>query len=184
MNIIGITGKNASGKDTLADYLRDKHGFINYSLSNEIRAELTNRGLIHSRENLIMMGNEIREKFEANELALRISAKIKKDGTEKVVVTSIRNPAEIEELKKNFPNFKMIFMDAPIKLRYERSKARGKIAEGDTLEAFASLEERELAGGEKEQQLLACAKLADFSISNDGALEELQNKVENIFSQI
>ena len=73
--IIGLTGKNASGKGEVANYLKSK-GFIYYSLSDVIREEATKRGLEHSRENLINLGNELREKFGPKHLAQQISSKI------------------------------------------------------------------------------------------------------------
>lgn len=74
--IIGITGKNASGKGEAANYLKSK-GFIYYSLSDVIREEATKRGLDHSRDNLIRIGNELRHNFAPNYLAQQINIKIK-----------------------------------------------------------------------------------------------------------
>lgn len=184
MIIIGVTGTNASGKDTVAEYLRDKYGFKNYSLSDEIRIELTKRGMDHSRENMITVGNEIREKFEANELAVRAIKRIVADNENKVIVTSIRNPAEVEELRKDFPDFKLIFIDAPIEIRYERSKERGRIGDGESFEDFKAKEARELDGGTKGQRLIATSKMADISIINDEDLASLHNKIEKILSKI
>lgn len=74
--IIGLTGKNASGKGEVANYLQKKE-FIYFSLSDVIRGEATKLGLNHSRDNLIKLGNELREKFGANYLAQQINNKIK-----------------------------------------------------------------------------------------------------------
>jgi hypothetical protein len=41
MNLIGITGKAGTGKDTLADYLVEKHGFHRYGFADPIK-ELLN----------------------------------------------------------------------------------------------------------------------------------------------
>ncbi|HBM45908.1 MAG: hypothetical protein UT05_C0001G0116 [Parcubacteria group bacterium GW2011_GWF2_38_76] len=184
IKIIGITGTNASGKDTVADYLRDKHDFKNYSLSDEIRLEASRRGISHERENLRKLGNEIREKFAPNELAVRATKRILEDKEGKVIVTSIRNPAEIEYLKNNFLNFKLIYVDAPVEMRYERSKARGRVGDGVNLDDFSVAEAKELEGGKTGQQLVACSKLADFSIMNDGSLEKLFEEAENILTKI
>ena len=56
--ILGLTGKNASGKGEVAEYLKTK-GFVYYSLSDALRKESTKLGLDHSRNNLIKLGNEI-----------------------------------------------------------------------------------------------------------------------------
>ena len=58
--IIGLTGKNASGKGEAASYLKAK-GFIYYSLSDELRKEATKKGLSHERETLISLGNILRK---------------------------------------------------------------------------------------------------------------------------
>ncbi|MEI6296161.1 MAG: AAA family ATPase [bacterium] len=184
MKVIGVTGTNASGKDAVAEYLNKKYGYKNYSLSNEIRFELTKLGLEHSRENLIMKGNQIRENFDANELAIRAINRIISDGISEVIVTSIRNPAEIIELKNNFKDFRMIFVDAPVAIRYERSQKRGRMGDGESLEEFIEKESRELDAGEKGQRLIACSKLADFKISNDKDLKHLEDEIEKIISQI
>lgn len=183
-NILGVTGTNASGKDTVADYLKDKYGFKNYSLSDEIRFEATQRGMSHERENLRTIGNELREKFAPNELAARASKRIKDDGANKAVITSIRNPAEIEFLKNNFTGFKLIYADAPVELRYERSRGRGRVGDDVSLDDFRAAETKELEGGKTGQQLLKCQELADFEIINDGTLEKLFEETEKVLSQI
>ena len=73
--IIGLTGKNAAGKGEVANYLKTK-GFIYYSLSDAIRKEATKRGLEHSRNNLINLGNELRKNFAPSYLAEQINKKI------------------------------------------------------------------------------------------------------------
>ncbi len=57
--IIGLVGRNAAGKGEAANYLKSK-GFVYYSLSDAIREEAAKRGLEHSRDNLINLGNELR----------------------------------------------------------------------------------------------------------------------------
>src|SRR3989344_3159820 len=74
--IIGLTGKNASGKGKAANYLKAK-GFVYYSLSDELREEATKKKLEHSRDNLISLGNELRKKYGPNYLAQQINNKIK-----------------------------------------------------------------------------------------------------------
>ena len=96
--IIGLTGKNASGKGEVADYLQKK-GFIYYSLSDELREEATKRNLEHTRNNLINLGNELRQQHGPQYLAELINNKIKNN--KDFVIDSIRNPFEAEELMKN-----------------------------------------------------------------------------------
>lgn len=40
MRVIGLCGKAGAGKDTVADYLVDRYGFVKYSLASPIKAGL------------------------------------------------------------------------------------------------------------------------------------------------
>ena len=58
-HIIGLTGRNASCKGTVASFLK-KSSFVYHSLSDTLRNELKRRNLEESRDNLIMIGNSLR----------------------------------------------------------------------------------------------------------------------------
>ena len=60
--LIGLTGRNASGKGEVARYLQEK-SFGYYSLSDVIREVIRSRGLEPTREMLIRTGNELRQHF-------------------------------------------------------------------------------------------------------------------------
>ncbi|MCK4521881.1 MAG: AAA family ATPase [Nanoarchaeota archaeon] len=172
--IIGLTGTFASGKDEIAKYLQNK-GFAHYSLSDVIRDYATEKGLEHSRKNLRMLGNELRTKYGPAVLAKKIKDKF----TGKDVVSSIRNPAEIEELKKQ-KDFVLIGVDAPVELRFERAMKRGRIENALTLKKFKENEKKENIKNKTNQQLNECLKMADKLIINDSTLEELYKKIEKV----
>ena len=142
--IIGLTGKNASGKGEAANYLKTK-GFIYYSLSDVIREEATKRNLEHSRDNLINLGNELRKKFGTSYLAKEINNKIKiqlnKNNSQNFVIDSIRSPYEAKELMKN-KDFLLVGVDAPVELRFKRLLERNRLGDAKTLEEFKAQEQR------------------------------------------
>ena len=178
--IIGLTGKNASGKGEAANYLKSK-GFIYYSLSDVIREEATKRELEHSRDNLINLGNELRGNFGSNYLAQQINEKIitqlKKNKNQNFAVDSIRSPHEARELAKN-KDFILVGIDAPIELRFKRLRERDRLGDAKTLEDFKKQEQRENLKSDANQQLDKTFKLAQEVILNDGKLEELYKKVD------
>jgi len=184
--ILGLTGKNASGKGETANYLKSK-GFIYYSLSDVIREEATKRKLGHSRDHLINLGNELREKFGPDYLAKKISNKInqqlKKNKTQNFVVDSIRSPFEAKELMKN-KNFILVGVDAPIELRFRRLLERNRAGDAKTLEEFKKQEQRENLKSDTNQQLDKTFKLAQEVILNDGTLKELYKKINNLLKQV
>lgn len=185
--IIGLTGRNAAGKGETANHLKSK-GFIYYSLSDVIREEATKRRLEHSRENLIKLGNELREKFGAEHLAKQINKKIK--NTKKsfpnknfFVIDSIRNPKEVKELMKN-RDFALVGIDAPMESRFKRLVKRNRIGDAKTLEEFRQQEQKENLENDTNQQLDAVFKLADKAIINNGSLNDLHKKIDALLEEL
>ena len=179
--IIGLTGKNASGKGEVAAYLKTK-GFLYFSLSNELRKEAKEKGIKPVRENLIKLGNELREKFGANYLAKKINLKINnliKKNKNNFVVDSIRSPYEAKELMKN-KDFILVGVDAPIELRFKRLLERNRIGDAKTLEEFKQQEERENLKSDTNQQLDETFKLSQKIILNGGSLEKLHEKIDDL----
>lgn len=168
---VGLTGPNASGKGEVAAYLAEA-GFDRHSLSDVVREEATRQGLDHSRESLIRIGTCLRERFGPGVLAERILPLL----GGRSVVDSIRNPGEIEVLRR-LPGFHLLGVDAPLEIRFERSRARGRSGDGLTLEDFQrkeSLEESERGPG---QQLRVCLSMSDVVLLNDGSIEDLRRVV-------
>jgi len=180
--IIGLTGKNAAGKGEVASYLKTK-GFVYYSLSDALREEATELGLDHSRDNLIKLGNELRQKHGSQYLAQQINNKIKNKNEKNFVVDSIRSPYEAKELMKN-KDFLLIGIDAPVKLRFERLLERNRAGDAVTLEEFKKQEERENVNNKANQQLDATFALAGKVIVNDSSLEDLHKKIDNLLEEI
>jgi len=182
MKILGLTGLNASGKSTVAQFLIEK-GYKYYSLSDVVREYASQKNLDHSRENLILCGNELREKFGADVLAKIVLDKIRNEKPEKVLIDSIRNVYEIETLK-NFGNFKIIGLTAPANIRFERALKRKRVGFETTLEDFINIEKVENSSDPKKQQLFKCLEMSDIVIDNNGSVEELKNKLEEVLKKI
>lgn len=180
--IIGITGTTGAGKDTIAEYLKNQ-GFAYHSLSDILREECAKRKLLQDRDNLIAIGNELRTTFGPSVLGKLTAEKIARLQEQKALAVSIRNPAEIEALRA-MPGFFLIAVDAPIELRYERIKNRGRIEDSVTFEKFKEQEERELAGAATEQQLTQVMALADAHIVNARTLDELYHNIDTTLNQL
>jgi len=178
---IGITGKNCSGKDTVAEIL-EKKGFYHHSLSDVIRAELTSRGLESTRENLLRVGNELRELHGAQILAERTLTRLEADKNH--VITSIRNAGEVERLREQ-GNFVLINVEAPAQSRYERIVARARLEEGSlSFEQFCANEAIEQSDDPKRQQLDVVGEMAEIRIDNDGSLDDLLTRVNEALQQV
>lgn len=179
---LGFTGPNAAGKGQAIQYLVEKRKFISFSLSDIIRDEAKSRGLEPTRDNLIAIGNELRENEGPSILAKRTVSRIR--NMPQAIVDSIRNPAEIEELRANLKDFVLIGVTADVKTRFERSMARGRAGDGTTLEEFKKKEERENTSDEKAQQLNKCFQMADYTLDNSGTVDELNRKIDSILEKL
>lgn len=179
--IIGVTGFFCAGKDTAAEILMEK-GFFHISLSDMIRDEIQRRGEEITIPALTRTGNALREEFGPQVLAERALEKLKK--CEKGVVTSIRHGAEVEALRIR-PDFQMLFIDAPVRLRYERSLKRNRAGDCQTFEDFQAAETQQMTSKDPHsQQLGRCRDLADRVIQNDADLPALQEKINGFLREL
>jgi dCMP deaminase len=178
--LIGLTGRNASGKGEVAKYL-EKKSFYYHSLSDVIRDEIRRRNQPLTRETLIDTGNELRQRHGPAVLAQRILEKVEND--KNYVIDSIRNPKEVETLQAT-RNFILLLVTAPIELRFDRIKSRGREGDPISFERFAELEQREMHGDENSQNLLRVEAMADEKIVNDGPLENLYAQIDRLLPQL
>ncbi len=175
--IIGLTGKNASGKGEVAQVLKDG-GFYYLSLSDLLRDELAQRKLEVTRENLIQVGTELRQRYGGGVLADRALQKI--DVDKNYIVDSIRNPREVEVLRR-LKSFRLVHVTALTDSRFNRIKSRNREGDPSNLDEFKTLEEREAASADPNaQQLDETAKLADIELENNQGLEELRERVKEV----
>jgi dephospho-CoA kinase len=144
-------------------------------LSDVIREELQKENLELSRDNMIRMGNALRQQFSPDILARRVAKKI--EG--KAVIDSIRNPKEVEFFRHH-GHFVLLAIDASAEIRFQRVKNRGRDESASSLQEFVDKEEEEMGTDKNSQQLLACMAMADHTIINDGTLEDLRNLLEEI----
>jgi dephospho-CoA kinase len=175
--VLGLTGPNAAGKGEAARYLVSL-GFTYHSLSDIIREEAERRDLEPTRENLIRLGNELRRAGGPSVLADRVRDRL----GDRDVVDSIRNPAEVEALRRD-PDFILVRVDAPLAVRYERARTRGRAGDGASLDEFASREDRERSRDPLNQQIHRTMALADFEVENAGSLEEFRLAVDRLLEK-
>ena len=179
--IIGLTGKNGSGKGTVAEILKSR-GFQYYSLSDSLRDELNRQKKAITREALIETGNRLRQNFGPSVLADRIIEKI--DPDKNYVIDSIRNPFEVKSLQK-VKGFSLFDVEAPVNIRFERCRKRAREGAEMTLAEFKKIEAREVKSADPHaQQLEATIHLADFIIKNGSTLEKLENLVIEYLKKI
>jgi dephospho-CoA kinase len=154
-------------------------GFSVHSLSDVVREVAAAAGLPPSRDNLIATGVRLRTEEGPGVLAARILPRLHGSA----VVDSIRGPAEVAILR-GLPAFVLIGVDAPLPLRFERSRARSRLGDGATLQEFERQEEQENARAETGQQLRRTLALADRVLVNDGTIADLHARALALFAEL
>jgi len=179
--IIGLTGKNGSGKGEVAKFLTES-GYDYYSLSDVVRDEIKKSGQEVTRELLITTANGLRSSEGAGVLAERIYEKL--DAEVHAVVDSIRNPFEVESLRRR-NDFYLLSIEANPKVRFERMKSREREGDPTTYEGFLELEAREAQSPDPTtQQLNRTGEMADAVVGNDGSVDELRDEVRQVIQAL
>jgi cytidylate kinase len=172
--IIGLSGTNGSGKDTVGQILADEHGYYFISVTELLRSEAKRRGLSVDRENLRSISAEWRRELGLGVLVDKAIAEYElvKDSYRGLVMASIRNPGEADRIHE----FKgtVIWVDADPKLRYARIQAnkdtRGRAEEDNkTFEEFMSEEQAEMhhEGDEATLSMQGVKEKVDITLTND-----------------
>lgn len=174
--IVGLTGPIAAGHEVVGEYLKKK-GFFFSSTSDRIREECKRQGLEITRENLQKLGDELRYQFGPEILAKRTWEKVQKYPLS--VIDSLRNITEVEFLKTK-PNFYLLGITAPRRLRFQRVAFRNRELDPMTWKEFLAVDKKDFKSGQGKfgRNITACLKKADFLVVNDGTIKELEKKIE------
>lgn len=183
MVIFGLTGLNGSGKGTVADYLVSKYGFRHYSVGDYILEEMARRGLANERKNMVLVANDLRQKYGAGYIVEQLINKAKQIGGDGAIVESIRTIGEIELLKSL--GCYVLGVGADRKLRYERILKRGSFKDNKTYEQFVEEEELEMNSEDpSKQNLEKCYMLADYKVDNNKDKNYLFQQLDEIIKKI
>lgn len=179
--ILGLSGTLSSGKDTVAEYLIGKEGFQHVSLSTILREIAKEKKLELNLKNLTNLGNSILRDYGPAYLVKR--AEKKADFSKDLVISSVRQPSEIEYLRTK-KNFFMVFVDADAEVRFKRLVKRGRQGDSETLEEFIATEKKQIDGQTGAMDLNKCREMADYLIENNGTMEEFEAKIAETLSDI
>ena len=181
--LIGISGRPAAGKETITGFLRNK-GFTYNETSKLLREELEKHGKEITRTSMQDIADGWREKHGAGGVMKKFLEVL--DLNKNNIIDSLRNVGEAEFLKNNVNDFILIAVDAPRKLRFERTLSRGKESDPKTWEEFVKVDERDNfdSANPMGQQTGKLIEIADFVIVNDEDLNNAMVQIEKIWEKI
>lgn len=177
---LAFVGPPAVGKDTVSSYVEKKYKLHHISSGDLLREYVKNNNLGDlDRKNLQVVGNNLRNKM-GGDVLVKMAFKKVEDG---IILSGLRAIDEVITFKKL--GGVVISINAPLERRYELAKSRKRIDDNVTLEDFIKIEEEENRNPDRNSQNVdEVISMADFEILNDGSLDDLYSKSDELMEKI
>jgi dephospho-CoA kinase len=175
MIIIGLSGPTGSGKDTVANMIKEVYPealFLRFS--DSLSMALRDLGLPVSKENQQWLASIGRERFGTDFIFNALVDKIK---GEVVVVNGVRYIDEVDGLREK--KAVIWYLDAPAKLRWQRVNVRNEKTDDES--SWEDFQKREQA--DTERNFDAIKEVSNEIIDNSQSIEELKQKVCSLLSK-
>ena len=178
--IIGLVGTAGSGKDTVASYIKHKYGAEEFRFSYLLVKALEVFGLEVSIGNLAWLMNILKRKYGHDVLTKAMKKTLRALSKKPIIVLNgMRLPPDYPFLR-SFKRNRLIFIDAPVKIRWKRVYVRGeKVDDCVTFKEFLKL-----TSGENERYIQGIGKKAEYTIINGGNLRQLHREVDKVMHRI
>jgi len=180
VKVIGAIGQNGSGKDEVLKYLRTKHGVPFLSTGDVVREIASGEGVEPTRENLGKISDRYFREFGKGYFVRLLAYKIQHTGWKIAGISGIRSLDDVSILKgifrKDFILIHVYITDPQV--RYSRMTKRGEERDPHSYEEL-------LRQDQAEEELFStkeAERLADYSISNDGTLDDLHREIDRLIS--
>lgn len=179
MKIIAFVGMPASGKSEASKIARSLNIPV-VNMGDVVREETARCGLPSTDENIGGTGTRLRREEGMDAIAKRCVPKVHLFDSPVIVIDGTRNIEEVNYFKKQFgDDFKLVAIDAPFDVRFERVKKRARSDDMYNTEELKRRDEREKGWG-----LDKAIEMADITISNTNSLEKFHEQVKKLLKSL
>ena len=174
--ILGFAGEIASGKGTAASYFLAHHKATAFRFSTILRDVIRRLHQSEDRDTMQRLSTTLRKEFGEDLLAKVMFEDAKNAADLLVVIDGVRRLEDVKYLRA-IPEFKLCYVTAPSRTRYERLVKRGENADDltKTYEQFESDHQRE-----PEREIKQLEPFAAEVVDNSGTLPELHAQLDAI----
>ena len=180
MKVIGAVGQNGSGKDEVTKHVHSRYGVPLLSSGDIVREIAATEGLEPTRANLQAISERYFRQSGKGYFMRLIAERIRHNGWDFAAISGIRSLEDVAILKNAFgADFILIhvYVTDP-RVRYGRMRERGEERDPHTYEQFIRQDDAEEGLFHISE---ACAR-ADYSLANDGTLDDLHQALDRLIS--
>ncbi len=181
MRVIGVIGKNGSGKDEVLKYLKDRHNVPFLSTGDIVREIAAREGRPLDRTTLQEISDSYFQKYGKGCFVRMLAEKIREKGWSVAGISGVRSPEDVHELRgvlgRSFVLIEVHVTDPQV--RFQRMQKRGAVRDTNSYQDFLAQDGAE----ERLFHIDEAARLADYSLPNDGGLEDLHRAVEELIAR-
>lgn len=181
VKIIAVVGMSGSGKSVAVDFLTDK-GYPKVYFGGMIYKEMEKRGIERTPESEKEFREMIRETEGKDWVVRQVISEVKDllaAGQKRIVLDGVYSWTEYKTLKHEFPGMlTFLAVVVPKKLRYKRVAVRP--SRPFNTEEIMERDRSEIENLEKGGPIAA----ADYYVLNDGTVEQMTDKIDEILKEI
>jgi dephospho-CoA kinase len=179
--ILGLSGTISAGKDMLADHLQEKFGLMHISTADMVREIAMAQSGSIERPVLYDTAYNLRKTYGSAVLVERAIDRYHNSirNYAGVIISDLRSAGEAKKIQEL--GGKLVFVDAPIELRYQRMVGRLRDGEAkQSFEDFKKNEDKELTSGmsDTDFNLTKIGEMADIRLQNSATPEEFYSTAE------
>jgi dephospho-CoA kinase len=181
MKVIGVIGQNGSGKDEVLKYLRAKYNMPFLSTGDMVRDIAVKEGKESTRENLQEISERYFQEFGKGIFVKMVAENMQQNGWSIGGITGIRSLDDVKILRNSFGKDCIlinVYVSNP-EVRYRRMLKRGEDRDPHSYEQFLRQDTVE----EELFHIQSAAQYANYSIGNDGSLDELYREIDRLVTE-
>lgn len=178
--LIGVAGRMASGKGSVAKYMQQCCGAERHRSSDPLRQVVDIFALPQSRENLSRLSTFLRQTYGEHIIAHAMVRLLEQAKSEFALFDGMRRLIDLETFRP-MPHFTFVFVDCDQRTRYQRYISRNENP-GDAEMSWEEFIRRDTA--ETEEQIDLLKEHADYVIDNNDSYEELERRIEAVVNEI